>query len=124
MAYGLHIEKFQSPPMKLLLGALTLLPILYTAYFIAVYFFLSDSPNSPYSDGFTYLLFFGQWTIFLLYFVLFVSYTTHVSRRSFGSRKARFLWLLAFVLCGPVAMFAYWCVNIWPIARPVHGSAL
>jgi hypothetical protein len=125
MAYWLKIERFQSRAAKLSLGAMTLFPVVYTTYFIAVYFFLSDSPNTPYSDGFTYLLFAGQWAIFFLYLVLLASYIAHLSRFSFVGSQARLIcWLVAFLFGGSLGMFVYWCANIWPISRPVISNAL
>ena len=120
MAYGLRVENFESQGAKLVLGALTLLPVVYTPYFIAVYFFWSDSPQKPYSDSFTNFLFVGQCAISLLCFALLFVYATHTFRSPFVSGKARLFWLLAFLFLGPLGMLAYWLINVWP----TRGTAL
>ena len=116
-------QMFTSRPVKLLLGVVTILPVVYMAYFIAVFFYLSDSPDSPYDHDFMGILFNIWFVNIALIFVLFIIYVVHVFRTPQFTEQVRLLWLIAFFFGGIFAMIIYWFLCVWRDPSPSSGQA-
>jgi hypothetical protein len=102
------------------LGLATAFPLLYLGGFIPLFFFLQDSANPPAGPETEHILYIVAGFAMAIYFVVVLIYLFHVFACYRGSALRKAGWLLALVLAGPVAMVAYWVVNLWRVASTAN----
>lgn len=106
-------------PAKLLLLALTLLPLAYLAFFFAS-FALTFSSSSHDQFLFSHFKFFMLVHLgaMLLIFGLVAFYLVFLFKTQRVKNDLKALWAIVLFMGGPVGMLVFWYVNIWRDPAP------
>jgi hypothetical protein len=106
-----------SKPLALLIGIVTIWPLIYMLGFMAfiAFQFSQVTFSSPASsaDGFRYLLILHMTTM-LVMLGLLVFYVMHVFQNAALRDERKTLWALVLFLGGPVSMPVYWWLYLHP----------
>lgn len=122
----MHLNK----PAKIVLGILTLFPLLLaTGTFLLVFYhffsfiFLND-PGMP-MQFFSYLAYILPYTLlfFLLYLGLTVFYLIHAVQNKDLDTEKRFLWITILLLLNGLSMPLYWYIHIWKEKESAHPQS-
>jgi hypothetical protein len=105
------------------LGLVTAFPLLYLGGFIPLFFYLQDSPNPPAGPETEHLLYIVAGFAMATFFLVVLIYLFHVFACYRGSALRKAGWLLALVVAAPVAMVAYWVINLWRVAAPTQSGS-
>jgi hypothetical protein len=105
------------------LGLATALPLLYLAGFIPIFFILQDSPNPLVGRGMEHTLFVIAGFAMAIYFVVELVYLVHVVAVYRGNALRKVAWTVGFVLASPLAMIAYWIMNVRKLDGPDDAAA-
>lgn len=114
-------------PAKIVLGVLTLFPLLLAAgtflfvlYHFVSFLFLND-PNMP-MQFFSYLAYILPYTFlfFLLYLGLVIFYLIHTVQNQHLDTEKRFLWITVLLFLNGISMPLYWYIHVWKEKESAH----
>jgi hypothetical protein len=107
-----------SKPVALLIGLVTLVPVVYMFVFLASVFVEvgGDKEAIPVFGTFERMMMF-QVSVMLLGFVLLGFYILHAFKNENLASDRRILWVLIIFMANMFGMAAYWYVHIWRTSR-------
>ena len=96
---------------KLLLGGLSLWPLVYIFIFVA--YFLFNVSNPDHFNAVMPFLFFFHFLTILLIFGLMLFYVVHAVRNPRVSGNMKIVWVICLVQLNIMAVPIYWFLEIW-----------
>lgn len=118
---------YLNKPAKIILGILTLIPLLFAistflfALHQVVSFLFFSEPGMP-TQFFSYLAYILPYTLlfFLLYLGLIIFYFIQIVQNKYFDTEKRFLWIVILLLLNGISMPVYWYVHIWKTKEPAY----
>ena len=112
-----------SKPVALLIGLVTLLPVVYMFVFIGSMFggVSGDRQLIPVFGTFERMMVFHI-SVMLLSFVLLGFYIFHAFKNESLASDKRILWVLVIFMGNVFGMAAYWYAHIWRTSGAPHAS--
>lgn len=110
---------------KITLGIITFLPILFYIYYFIGFFNMmssiseieaSGNPDEFMSEFMG--LFASMGLASLMTLGLMIYYIVHVTQQKMYDSNERLMWILILVFTSSIGAIIYWCVKIWPEAKP------
>jgi Phospholipase_D-nuclease N-terminal len=116
-----------SKSRKLLLGVLSLLPLIMLAVYMAgfIFFFMTVYRNANQEEMLPLLLFRNMAWLFLVMILmvmcslgLLIYFIIHTVNNTLIDSTERIIWILVFIFAGTIGFPIYWYMRIWKVPLP------